>query len=503
MPTYPSSNDREFDLLRKIAVNTAELANTEAGDVASIIAGTGIGVSSATGNVTVSIPPSGTNGYVLTTTAGVTGWAASPTGTLPSQTGNTGGLLTTDGVNASWTTTPTATSLTAPTSTALTLTGGSTGASLVLGQGTNGEATFTVKGTGQSVAVNHATLGGLFAAQRASVTGAYFGCSSSTEAVISSIGAGGVLNVYRNGFSAVSAQFSPTGNLLIGTTTDMTGSGGLKIAGTTAATTTTSGALIVAGGVGVSGAGYFGGLVSAANYRATSGNLSNATSTGILDFALGATRLISYGADASTPGAFTFFGLSSDGLAGAARFQISTLGQAALASTAFLNTASWRTGSIAIGPDGQDKVVIGPLISTTNGPTIGGHVTGLGGWAPINVNGSTVTLRIGESAALSINASSVVNITSTTPSVGSTSGALQVAGGIYAGAASVFGGTVSTAGTITATLNTAAPLRFYAINGNAGGRSESAYQTDAVRFVSGAAGSTNAITALRNKWFVM
>jgi hypothetical protein len=103
MPTYPSSNDREFDLLRKIAVNTAELANTEAGDVASIIAGTGIGVSSATGNVTVSIPPSGTNGYVLTTTAGVTGWAAAPAGTIPSQTNNSGKVLTTDGVNSSWT----------------------------------------------------------------------------------------------------------------------------------------------------------------------------------------------------------------------------------------------------------------------------------------------------------------------------------------------------------------------------------------------------------------
>jgi hypothetical protein len=65
------------------------------------------------------------------------------------------------------------------------------------------------------------------------------------------------------------------------------------------------------------------------------------------------------------------------------------------------------------------------------------------------------------------------------------------------------GSTVSTAGTVLATLNVASPLRFQAINGNAGGRAESAYQTDAVRFVSGAAGSTNATTAIRNKWYVM
>ena len=249
--------------------------------------------------------------------------------------------------------TPISASLTAPASTPLTLTGGSTGASLVLGQGTNGEATFTVKGTGQSVAVNHATLGGLFAAQRASVTGAYFGCSSSTEAVISSIGAGGVLNVYRNGFSAVSAQFSPTGNLLIGTTTDMTGSGGLKIAGTTAATTTTSGALIVAGGVGVSGAGYFGG-----NLNVAGGSIVSGSSTSVLYFGTPSANYLYY-----------------DG-----------------------TTLATRLG-------GTDRLTIN---ASTGAATFAGAVT----------------------------------VSSTTPSTGVGTGALQVAGGIYAGAASVFGSTV-------------------------------------------------------------
>ncbi len=43
------------------------------------------------------------------------------------------------------------------------------------------------------------------------------------------------------------------GNVLIGGTTDIPGTGGLKVFGTTASTTTSSGALVVSGGVGVAG----------------------------------------------------------------------------------------------------------------------------------------------------------------------------------------------------------------------------------------------------------
>ena len=57
------------------------------------------------------------------------------------------------------------------------------------------------------------------------------------------------------------------GNLLIGGTTDITGTGGLKLFGTTAATSTTSGTLVVAGGAGFSSAVYAGGdfVVSVGN----------------------------------------------------------------------------------------------------------------------------------------------------------------------------------------------------------------------------------------------
>ena len=67
--------------------------------------------------------------------------------------------------------------------------------------------------------------------------------------------------------SSVVARFAPTtGNLLIGTETDISGSGGLKVAGTTASTTTSTGALVVgngtSGGLGVGGAANIGGALS-------------------------------------------------------------------------------------------------------------------------------------------------------------------------------------------------------------------------------------------------
>ena len=78
----------------------------------------------------VAKPAAGQEAYML---LGDGTWGAQPIAGLPSQTSNSGKLLTTDGTNAAWTTTGVLTSLTAPASTDLTLSGGSSGASLVLG----------------------------------------------------------------------------------------------------------------------------------------------------------------------------------------------------------------------------------------------------------------------------------------------------------------------------------------------------------------------------------
>lgn len=58
-----------------------------------------------------------------------------------------------------------------------------------------------------------------------------------------------------NGSTVIAEWFrAQNGNLLIGGSTNISGTGGLKVFGATAATSTTSGALQVAGGVGVAGA---------------------------------------------------------------------------------------------------------------------------------------------------------------------------------------------------------------------------------------------------------
>lgn len=63
---------------------------------------------------------------------------------------------------------------------------------------------------------------------------------------------------------ATRATITAAGNLLIGTTseTGLTGAGGLKVASTTASTSSTTGSGIFAGGIGVAGNSYFGGTLN-------------------------------------------------------------------------------------------------------------------------------------------------------------------------------------------------------------------------------------------------
>ena len=237
----------------------------------------------------------------------------------------------------------TANSLTGRASTDLTLTGGSTGASLVLGATASGIATITT-GTPTTGRLN-------VGAANIFVTGGSAGLwlNASGAFDVGAYEASGALR-FRTG-TADKMSLTSTGNLLIGTTTDMTGSGGLKIAGTTAATTTTSGALIVAGGGG------FGG-----NLWAT----------------------------ATADAGIQLFRSSSS----------STIAKIAMDSS---NDA----GIIQLFASGVSKVTLRAVAGGTN----------------------VLALPL--------------SITDTTPSTGSTSGALQVAGGIGVGAASVFGGTVT------------------------------------------------------------
>jgi hypothetical protein len=289
-------------------------------------------------------------------------------------------------------------SVTAQTATNLTLTGGSTGASLVLGQGTTaGDLTLTPTGdvAGGGVVVKRRTVLG----STQIVTN--YGASSATLNVGTGFSSFG--SVSNNALSLITnnaevARLTSTGNLLIGGTTDMTGSGGLKIAGTTAATTTTSGALIVAGGVGVSGAVYGDEL------RVKKGG-------GTSSYINGLTLESGAGAGNFWPGV---------------EWRDATLGSMA------------RQYSYREGGSFATSMVFQTSIAGSATPT------------------TALTINSAQAATFA----GAVSTTNSTASTGVGTGALQVAGGIYAGAASVFGGTVKIGGeaTLSNTSSTQAAL---------------------------------------------
>jgi hypothetical protein len=145
----------------------------------------------------------------------------------------------------------------APAATALTLAGGSSGASLVLGATTTGNAVVNVAAsspTDPQTSVFRVATG---------TRQLNLGINSATGyAYIQSINTG-------IAWAPLVLQGGAGGNVLIGTTTDISGTGGLHVAGTGTASTTTSGALRVGSNVGLSGnaggASHFGGTVISAS----------------------------------------------------------------------------------------------------------------------------------------------------------------------------------------------------------------------------------------------
>jgi hypothetical protein len=162
-----------------------------------------------------------------------------------------------------------ASSLTSPASTNLTLAGGSSGASLVLGHGATKPATLTT-GSGSFL-----LSGGkqIFSVSDPDVDGEQIRFNRASDALryssIFTLSKGGGLAtmsfLVHDGVSSTSqvtvATMTGAGNLLIGGTTDISGTGGLKVFGTTAGSAN-AGALVVTGGISAGGASYFAGAVT-------------------------------------------------------------------------------------------------------------------------------------------------------------------------------------------------------------------------------------------------
>ena len=425
-----------------------------------------------------------------------------------------------------------ASSLTAPASTALTLAGGTTGASLVLGSGTTaGNATITPTGSGNIVTTssrngalkhtltnanggtaaytamdlsNGSDVGVLYQFGTAWTTSGRF-IQASTLLDSSAVGgltfaaSGGAPIRFWSG--AELARFAPTtGNLLIGTTTDITGTGGLHVAGTATASTTTSGALRDGSNVGLSGnaggASYFGGIgLFSGNTLSVAGKLVNSAANGatipasnglfqVAGQAVNGLELIGKGSTTD----FVLYDAAANTIADVPTsgntLRIRPATSASNSYTGALVVGNGSAGSAATNVAiGGGKIVAGSTISAGGIVTLGGtgevaypgalnvpaasnvttDLVGYGdgtrhGLIRGNQNGANIadfrfgywasptfteSFRVTTAATGLGSATTVVNVFGTNPSTSVGTGALQVAGGIYAGAASVFAGSTT------------------------------------------------------------
>lgn len=181
-----------------------------------------------------------------------------------------------------------------------------------------------------------------------------------------------------------------TSNFLIGTATDIAGTGGLKVAGTTASTSPTTGALQVGGGAGFGGAVFAGGAVHSFGPGGTSGN---------------AILHVNGGNSGTAGGAAVYF--DNNGSTNAAVGDYSAIVGGAYNTSLVLFSSSGVVAGLA-DPGGSDALRVGGALTIsdskimttktaftngaaaalgtlTNAPTAGNPTK----WIPINDNGTT------------------------------------------------------------------------------------------------------------------
>ena len=269
---------------------------------------------------------------------------------------------------------------------------------------------------------------------------------------VTSIGASNTTTI--TGILQTTAQTNITS---VGTLTGLTSSGVVSITNTTASSSTSTGALIVSGGVGISGA------LNVGNTLSVSGNINTPLSIA------SATKTIG--------GVYSVDGLIwntiNDRLFGMRISATDTLALCwaggGLYSDRILFSNNLTPVGGGSGTQFNTKVYINNTTSSTNttsgalviigGIGIGG-ATNIGG--ALSVTGNIIgTLATANQANITsvgtltgLTSSGVVSITNTTVSTNTTTGALVISGGIGIGGATNIGGTLSVSGNITGTLAT-------------------------------------------------
>ena len=320
-----------------------------------------------------------------------------------------------------------------------------------------GTAVFTTTSTGglQAVAIGNVTPGtGAFTTGTFSSTLGVTGATTMTTATTGGLQAVAIGNVTPgtgvfttgtfNTATTGGLQAVAIGNVTAGTGafTTLSASTWANITGTTAATSTTTGALVVAGGAGIAGALHVGSTATITGNTAVNNTLygrgvydngvqvvSTSTGAGNLTISTGGINLTPVGPGAVTTGDSVSIPVITTDAYG----RITSISTAAVTSVAGAANVSFHTQTVAL----NNNATFFPTFSNING---GNSIPGTSSLLTYNASTGNLVSQLGF-------------VSSSQASTSTTSGALQVAGGAGIGGNVHVGGSISATNEITSTKN--------------------------------------------------